>query len=402
MLTADLVKVRCRGGRLHPVWLKGEAAQAWMPVLGLLVELFEGSAGWTVSQLDEAIEMCVGDGTDRNRAAGLVKLLKDRCTIEEAASAEAESVRAMVFGHAARARRELGLLEHFDRDGVLRECAERASTSVERLDAGLFADLPGAQRVQRFERIEPMALVQRYNLALAQGVLLRATRVRLQLPPSPAPLLRQLFRAIKFRRLMHQVSGSSESGYTLVLDGPLSLFESTQRYGVQLAMLLPTIVAADRFVLTAEVLWGRGRVPMGFELTWRDGIVSTREAAGELEEVEALVRTFGKLQGDWRVLREATVFDLGAGGVFVPDLVFEHAGTGRRVYLEVFGYWSREAVFKRIDALEAGFPGQVILAVSRKLRVSEQAADEGFPGRIVVYSQSISAHAIREALDGMG
>jgi uncharacterized protein len=399
VLTADLVKVRCRTGRLQPVWLKGAAAEAWMPMAAVLVEQFENGVGLPVSQLDEAVATCVGDGPDRVRAAGLVKLLKDRCEIEEAASSEAEDARALVFGHAAAVRRKLGLLESFDRDGSLRSCAERASSTPEKLEATLFSDLPGAQRVLSFDRIDPAALLQRYNLALAQGVLLRATRVRLQLAPAPAAQLRQLFRTIKFRRLMHQISGDAEAGWELVLDGPMSLFESTQRYGLQLAMLLPTIVTADRFVLNAEVLWGKGRVPMRFELSWRDGLVSTREAPQELEEVALLVRTFGKLQTEWRVLEESTVFGLGGKGVFVPDLAFEHGPTGRRVYLEVFGYWSREAVFKRLEALQEGFAQRVILAVSRKLRVSEEAAEGSFPGKIVVYSQSINAHAIREALD---
>ncbi|MBI5535326.1 MAG: DUF790 family protein [Deltaproteobacteria bacterium] len=401
MLTADLVKVRRRTGLLHPVWLKDRAAEQCLPLAEALVEAFSQAVGMTMAQLDQGVAALIDDTTDRVRAAGLVKLLKDRCEVDEADAAQAEAARSLVFLAAAQHRRQLGLLDSLDRDAVIARCAEQSGTTAEQLEATLFSDLPAAQIIRVFKPISAIGLIQRYNLALAQGVLLRATRVEVTLPPAPAARFREIFRMIKFCRLMHQVTGSAEQGYSLTLDGPMSLFESTHRYGVQLAMLLPTIVAGEGWSLRAAVVWGRERQRLRFELSSRDGLVSTRDAAGELEEVVSLQRTFSRLESDWTARQEATVFDIQGKGVFVPDLVFEHKTTGARVYLEVFGYWSREAVFKRLELLDLDFPGKVILAVSRKLRVSEQAADDTFPGRILVYSQSISAHGVKQALGEM-
>jgi hypothetical protein len=398
VLTVELLKVRCRAGQLQPLWLKGKAADAWQPTAEVLIELFQQAEGMTVGQLQELIASTVGDAADKVRAAGLAKLLWDRCELQECDSAEAEQTRRLVFGRAAELRRGLGLLEVFDRAAVVQACAQGAGRTAEQLDDALFADLPGAQLIRGFERTSAIALLQRYNLALAQGVLLRATRVYIELEPCAAARIRELFRALKFRRLMHQVSGTAADGYRIVVDGPMSLFESTQRYGLQLAMLLPTLVAGEGWKLRADVLWGKERRAVSFSLSDGDGLVSGRTAADEPEELQALVRTFSRLESEWVVRQEATIFDLKGKGVFVPDLVFEHPATGRRVFLEVFGYWSRQAVFQRLELLQADFPARVVLAVSRKLRVSEQAADDSFPGRILVYSQSISAHAVRQLL----
>ena len=398
MLTADLVKVRRRSGMLHPLWLKGQAAEACIPLAESLVEVFGQAEGMTVAQLDQAVAALSDDTTDRVRAAGLVKLLKDRCEVDEANAAESEDVRALVFKHSAAIRSKLGLLDTFDRSAAIEHCAQHRGCSCEQLEATLFSDLPAAQVIRSFQPISAIGLLQRYNLALAQGVLLRATRVTVSLAPAPAARFREIFRMIKFCRLMHQVAGCASEGYELSLDGPMSLFESTHRYGVQLAMLLPVIVAGEGWSLRADLVWGKDRQRFAFELSSRDRLVSTRDAAGELEEVVSLERTFSRLPSAWTVRQEANVFDIRGRGVFVPDLVFEHKETGARVYLEVFGYWSRQAVFKRLELLDGDFPGKVILAVSRKLRVSEQAADESFPGRILVYTQSISAHAVKQAL----
>lgn len=401
MLTSDLIKVRRRQGRLTPLWLRGKQAEAWLPVAEALIDVFSQCEGMTRSQLAESVEEVIGEAGDKVRASGLVKLLEDSCEVDASGGSEAESIRETVFKAASEVRKGLGVREPFDRDRLLADCAERLGRTAAEVEASLFMDLPGAQLIRAWKKTSATALLQRYDLALAQGVLLRALQVRIDLAPASGPRLRDLFRMIKFCRLMHTVEEGEGGGYRLVLDGPMSLFEATHRYGVQLAVFLPTLVAGDGWKLQAEVAWGRDRQKLLFELSDRDGLVTTRETPSEPEELAALERAFDKLDTPWELRREASVFQIQGRGVFVPDLQFVHRVTGQRVYLEVFGYWSREAVFRRLELLETGFPHKVLLAVSRRLRVSAQAADDGFPGRILVYTQSIAAHAVRAALDSL-
>jgi predicted nuclease of restriction endonuclease-like RecB superfamily len=85
----------------------------------------------------------------------------------------------------------------------------------------------------------------------------------------------------------------------------------------------------------------------------------------------------------------------------VPDLVFD-LGTGktrRRVYLEVMGYWSRDAVWKRVELVKAGLSERIVFAVSSRLRVSEDALGGDLPGELYVYKRTMSARALAERLD---
>ena len=72
-------------------------------------------------------------------------------------------------------------------------------------------------------------------MALAQAILLRSTGVTVHVYGETPARYRQLFRAIKFHRLICDIQPSGPDAYTLHLDGPLSLFSATQKYGLQLA-----------------------------------------------------------------------------------------------------------------------------------------------------------------------
>lgn len=399
MLTSDLLKTRRRGGKVIPAYLRGKQRDEALPLADNLIRVFSSAVGMSSDELDESVREVSENETDRLRVAGFVKLLRDRCVFETSTGVDPMELRASVFEAASEARKQLGIRDAFDRGAVLDACAASKHLDRGRLEAMLFADLPGAQVLQSFRPISADGLLQRYDLALAQGVLLRATRVTIDLQPTTAPRVRQLLRAMKFHRLMFDVTGTPRDGYRIVLDGPMSLFESTQRYGVQLAMFLPVLVAGEGWKLGADLRWGKDRTDAKLELSEADGLVShQRGDAAELEEVGALLETFGRLECAWKARRASKIFNVKGRTVFVPDLCFEH-DSGRKVYLEAFGYWSRDAVFERVEVLESGMREKFILAVSKKLRVSAEIAGEDFPGVILVYTSAISAHAVRKVLD---
>ena len=85
--------------------------------------------------------------------------------------------------------------------------------------------------------------------------------------------------------------------------------------------------------------------------------------------------------------------------VCVPDLSFTNDDTGEEVFLEAFGFWSRGAVWQRIETLARGFPSRIILAIGKHLRVSEELLDEDDAGQLYVYKQTMRPKAILERLD---
>ena len=70
-------------------------------------------------------------------------------------------------------------------------------------------------------------------------------------------------------------------------------------------------------------------------------------------------------------------------GLCVPDLVFERAGTA--IHLEVMGYWSREAVWRRVELVQGGLASPILFAVNSRLRVSEEVLPGDAASALYVY-----------------
>jgi uncharacterized protein len=400
VLTADLVQARRRGTELRLVPLDAEARQRAAAMAEALVGAAHAHVGRTREELQEALGAVEAAAREHRLRDGLVKLVEDRCEFDAGSDADPEEIRRDVFLRASATRAALAPAERFDRAAVLATVAEARGISPEAVERALFADLRGAHVLTRFEATTPAALVDLYERAQAQAVLLRAVQVTVDVRCASVHALRALFRRLKFLRLLHSAEPHGE-GHRIVIDGPFSLFESVTKYGLQLALVLPALEACDAWRLKADVRWGKDRTPLTFRL---DGGASQPQAEPPPlpDEVEALVRTFKALETDWRVTVNTRLLELPGVGLSVPDLVFERAsrgGTRDRVYLEVMGYWSRAAVWKRVELVQAGLAERILFAVSAKLRVSEEVLGDDLPGALYVYKQTMSARSIAERLD---
>ena len=191
-------------------------------------------------------------------------------------------------------------------------------------------------------------------------MLLRATRVTRRRARRATPgRYRQLFRTLKFLRLLPVVDGARpDGGYRIELDGPFSLFQGGTRYGLQLGLALPAIAACDSWSIEADVRWGADRRPLRFRAR-RAGAPATAADGGARRCPTSSRRSstaFERLDSGWRVDREPAVLDLPGAGLCVPDLAFVRARDGARVYFELLGFWSREAVWRRVELVRAGLP----------------------------------------------
>ena len=395
--------MRRRAGVIHPTYLRGEALERLLPLAESLVTTFAAMTGRTRDEINAALDAIEVGARDRLVAVGLRKLLEDRAEFEVTLAEDPAALRRAVFLEAAAKHRGLDVRDRFPRDEVLASVAAKLGTSLSALEVGLYADLRGSEVMQHIRGIGAAELLERYNVALAQAVLLRATRVTAHLAGDSPARYRDLFRSVRFHGLLHVVQGDPERGYTLILDGPFSLFGAVQRYGLKLALFLPSLLACRSWSLRADVLWGKTREPMVFALDAKDGLTADPPVAPRLSpELEAFCEGFRKLDSAWSVAPNDRIFALPGEVVCIPDLVFTSAETGEEVFLEAFGFWSRAAVWQRIELLRKGFPARIVLAVGKQLRVSEEVLGEGDAGEIYVYRTVISPRVVLERLEDRG
>jgi predicted nuclease of restriction endonuclease-like RecB superfamily len=339
-----------------------------------LLEVYRTLPGKTRGEAEDEIRETFGDNPTQLVHQGLAKLLEDRCEFEVDAEDVPSELREKVFLAAAAARRTG---RPFDRRSVLEQVALETESAVEDVDRGLFADLRSEQRLVRFEDCAVDQLLNRYNVALAQAVLLRSTGVMARVYGETPARYRQLFRAIKFHRLICQIDASGPDAYTLRLDGPLSLFSATQKYGLQLALFLPALLQCRRFELNATVRWGAQRKEKAFTLSDADGLRSHTVDYGDYtpKDLAMFAESFRKSVTGWELSAEADVVSL-PSGPWTPDYQLIHRASGEVVRLEVLGFWRRTDAEKLYRRLAAEHPGPFILAVSEQFNIDEALADQ--------------------------
>jgi predicted nuclease of restriction endonuclease-like RecB superfamily len=384
MLTGKMVRVRYARERIVPCYIDA-ADPGWLEVAGRLLELFRAQTGRTRGELEQEVEEAFGDDGAQVVHQGLAKLLEDRCEFEVVSGHPPEQLREAVFRAAAEQRQPA--LQPFDRSAVLDRVAAELGTTSEAVEHGLFADLKSEQRLVSFKDMTAERLLQRYNVALAQAVLLRSTGVHVAVRHEPPQRYRQLIRLAKFHRLICDIEKTGPDSYQLHLDGPLSLFAATQKYGLQLALFLPGVLLCRDFELRAELRWGPQRRPKTFTLSSADGLVSHLPDAGTYvpPELAMFVELFRKKVEGWDIREETEVFSLG-DGFWVPDFRLVHRASGQAVLLEVLGFWRRSSAEKHLDRLRRHAQLPFLLAVSDQLRIDE-AELEGLPAGVHRFRQ---------------
>lgn len=363
----------------------------------LFLEIAKAHVGSSRDDFEEACVAVDVPPRERRLADGLCKLVEDRCDFDAEAPVEPEALRRDVFLRASAARRD----DSFDRASLIGALAAERGITAEALERALYADLRGAHRLKSVETISVARLVDSYDLAQAQAVLLRAVRVVVDVECRTPGAYRSLFHKLKFLRLLYTIQPRQEGGYRIEIDGPFSLFESVTKYGLQLALALPALRECDRFRLEAEVRWGKERVPLTFRLEGGAGGEAGDAPPRLADEVARLVEDLRAIETPWKVAPSTDILNLPGIGLCVPDLAFQHIDTGECVYLEVLGFWSREAVWRRVEWVERGLPHRILFAVSAHLRVSEAVLGDELPGALYVYKRVMSARAVLERVEAL-
>ncbi|VVB63494.1 Uncharacterised protein [uncultured archaeon] len=181
----------------------------------------------------------------------------------------------------------------------------------------------------------------------------------------------------------------------IYLDGPISLFKLTERYGTAFAKLLPTILMASRWCLKANVVrkTPQGKRVYEFTLDNTNKQIFGMESDVEIETEEkfdsAVEEEFYQLSfKGWTVRREPTILKAGRYA-FIPDFLLERIGASTRVYVEIIGFWTPEYLknkIQKINQLEERMRENMILLVNRNLACSGSEFDTD---NVIFYDRKI-------------
>ncbi len=353
-----------RGEQIKPRYVKTEDAKHLREAEDL-INVFIEHEGRTRAALEAELSEYVGTGTDYKILRGFIKLLMDRCEFETSVAIDPSEIRRALF---LAAREGHPIVGDAERTALVERVAVELACEPSVILEGLYADLPENQKLTGFETLGARELLDLYNVAQAQALLYRCVQMRLWVAPQSAEGYRELFGAIKAYRLVHTIKGNARDGYEINLDGPVSIFHRSQKYGIQMAVFLPALLLCSNWRMRAEITAKFGHTAF-FELTseqtqLRSHYLSVKNY--ENPAIEKLSEAWARAGSAWTLEPSSVVIDLGESA-FIPDYVIRHP-SGRDVFLEVLGFWTPDHLRARLKEFEHARFRHFIIAAWEDLR----------------------------------
>ena len=278
-------------------------------------------------------------------------------------------------------------LTDVERTEIMDAVTSRLGLSRQDMAAEMWSDLEENMILKQFCKITPEQLMAWYNLSLMQTLLFNCTKLEFSVYGGSnwKRVLRDVKRLGLMYNLQHQkrdeqtnaiqpsvdMAGSEDPGrnnaiIVCSIDGPLSVFKLTDRYGTAIAKLLPSIVSANTWSIRAWIVRktiSSGKKMYEFEMSnkespllrdpYRDGLKINEGKGDSLSSnyfdstvEEKFANKFEQSATGWKLIREPDPLILSDGKALIPDFMFEKYD--RRVYLEIVGFWTKEYLERKL------------------------------------------------------
>lgn len=372
--------------------------------------------------LTERIALLESEYNDYKLARGFYTLLERRCIFTKINEIKTESkaiasnidvnnnnlhdpvnIRKELFEESS--KRGFALTE-FGRREIIDTVASRINVHSNDLIDVMWSDLEENLVLEWFDAISPEQLLAWYNLSLMQTLLFNCTK--LEFSVTGGSNWKRILRDIKRLGLMYNLqyialeeekrsihvdeidydnrdikfinaSNTDTKNNPIIicsLDGPLSIFKLTDRYGTSIAKILPSIISSDTWSLKAWIVrktMSLGKKIYEFKISNKDTPPLSREpyynkendkerkrisyTAKESSQLiyfdsgveEKFSTRFEQSATGWKLIREPDPLILSNGKALIPDFTFEKYGT--RIYLEIVGFWTKEYLEKKIQKI---------------------------------------------------
>ena len=290
-------------------------------------------------------------------------------------------------------------LSDSQRQDIIQKVANQMHISSEDIETIMWSDKDENLVLTQFDVINPKDLILWYNLSLFQTLLFKCTKLEFYV--KGGLYWKQVLRNVKKYGLMYNLEyyakdnganeDEKEDSIKCILEGPLSLFKMTDRYGTSMAKLLPSIVGTPTWKINGSIVkkTDDGQKIYSFELSnknTKEFLRSTIDSPYQNDDDSvydssteaAFAKRFHQHfdQNDkfgWKISREPDPL-IADGKAMIPDFLFERFG--RKVYFEIVGFWTREYLERKAAKLKVLFDDNnknidLLVAVNSELACSQ-------------------------------
>ncbi len=395
MLKSDLLIYRYSGETIVPKKLP--LHPRFVDLAYEQIDSFESCLGKTQGELDAKLQELEGDSPDYRVKRGLAHLLKSHFSQFTIISPlDPHLLRKKVFEASSKSPSTPNY-----RSQTLEKIASSLTLELHRevlpseIEQGLYADLLENRILTEFDAPSPETLIHRYNLSQVQGIFYRASHIIIHAHRNDPGEYKLLFRYLKLFQLMAYIEGDADTGFTITIDGPTSLFKNSTRYGLALAKMIPALLHVSKWKLEAKLkmkdFYSKQEKSGRFHLDDNCGLVSHYANNKTYDSMleESFAKGWEKLKSQWRLEREVDLVPL-PGSVMIPDFRLVHPD-GRDFLLEIVGYWRPEYLQKKFYQVRRADADNLILAVSERLNLAKAGVNfQDLPNRLIWFKNKLS------------
>jgi predicted nuclease of restriction endonuclease-like RecB superfamily len=386
VLPAELLVAKTFRGQIRPVYVR--PAPELLGLAESLIEIYRRGTGKKRHQIYSELKGLEYGPFNFRLIRGLATLLDRRSTFAVDSPIDPYQLRKAAFS-----RSQGFVLSEGEKGRIIGEISEELKIRPEEVEKYLWSDLEDEQVMRGFEPVVAEELLAAYNLSLTQTLLFRSTVLEFRVREN----WKRIFRGIKRLGLMYYLN-RDQGGYTVSVEGPISIIKLTERYGTNLAKLLPEIMVRGEWWVRAQIVsrWRGDRRLLTFELTSSEGVLLP-ERPMEPREVydssleENFAKRFNSLGTRWKLLREPEPIPTGAT-VMIPDFAFVLGK--RRIFMEVVGFWTPDYLEKKLNKLQAVRDVEMIIAVDASLGISKKV-----PGKVILFERGVPLKPVLEVLE---
>jgi predicted nuclease of restriction endonuclease-like RecB superfamily len=281
------------------------------------------------------------------------------------------------------------------RDRIIKKVASEFCLTHKELEEGLYSDLEDELTLTEFNPPSDLDLLKEYNLSLTQTLLFNATELKFTTTDN----WQKIFYAIKRLGLIYEVYLNGD--FWVKINGPISLFKLTKRYGTALAKLIPLITSNSKWEIEGKVLWKYTNELCTFKIesNKHDKLLKKSKIVNRYydSQVEAKFgEQFKGLRSKWSIKREPEPIKAGKN-VIIPDFSFERGKI--KIFMEIVGFWTNEYVRRKIEKLKK-INVKMIVVINEELACEKiKKLEESKNLKIIYYKKNIPLAPILRYLD---
>jgi predicted nuclease of restriction endonuclease-like RecB superfamily len=397
------VQISSKKNQIKPVFIDSEKDnQPSLP--SNIIKMYEDMADRKLSKsnVDENLSEVEAKNPDYKLVRAICHLLEQRCEYasHESGFSNARNNDKMNAIHLRRQIFEIASLLGYpvtenQRKNILQKVASKNNLSVNDVEMAMWNDLEKNKYLKNFDSLTSLQLVAWYNVSALQTLLLNS--VKMEFSIYGGFNWKKILRKIKQLGLMYSLYresnyGSESNAQTkteeilfknkkenkiiCTVNGPLSIVRLTDRYGMAMAKLIPSIIFSEIWSINATILRksiSGMKKTYDFELSSTDKDIPLFDASTfhfqseqksgpglsydnyGMEYFDSSVEKkfmdkFLKFTTGWHLVREPDPLILSNGKAFIPDFVFEKYGV--KVYLEIVGFWTEDYLKRKLEKIK--------------------------------------------------